>query len=48
MRPRGRRRFINRLADIATPSGATPNELSDGAAFISLTALRASLREGPP
>ncbi|GAA4263867.1 hypothetical protein [Dactylosporangium darangshiense] len=40
--------LANRLADVATPSGPTPNELGNGTAFIPLTALRASLREGPP
>jgi hypothetical protein len=37
--------LANRLADVATPSGPTPNELGNGTAFIPLTALRASLRE---
>ncbi|MEV4512289.1 hypothetical protein AB0K00_25405 [Dactylosporangium sp. NPDC049525] len=39
--------LANRLADVATPSGPTPNQLGNGTAFIPLTALRASLREGP-
>ncbi|GIH19010.1 hypothetical protein [Rugosimonospora africana] len=40
--------LANRLADVATPSGPTPNELGNGTAFIPVTALRASLREGAP